>query len=160
MVDWQRLGLVLVMLGLVSVSSGCVTLRAGRDAYASDEIDVFLAGFRRAVLAHDLTLLLGEYIDPIYRCEQLEGLLNGDRGQFFDELFGLGKHGFGDIAAMEFLTDAIQFEPLGDASRSGTQLAQIPVQITYRDGTRIEDAVFVLKYADRCRTFTIDGPRG
>jgi hypothetical protein len=57
-------------------------------------------------------LILEAYIDPGYRREQLEGLLGGDEGQFFDELFGLGRRGFKDIVDLEYGCEGVEFEDL------------------------------------------------
>ncbi len=150
---------VVICLAVLTLSC-CAGPKSTRRAYASEDIDVFLAGFRKAVLSHDLTLILKEYIDPTYRREQLEELLEGNQQQFFDELFGLGKTRFEDISDMEFLDEGIEFEPFECADGAEVWLAQVPVRITYEDETCITDSVFVLKHAGQRRTFTVDGPRG
>ncbi len=121
---------------------------------------MFLAGFRQAVLDHDERLVLKRYIDPAYRREQLEELLGGDRRQFLDELFGLGKNRFDQIVEMEFVCDDIRFEPREGDSASHVQTAQCPVRLTYQNGVRIKDTVFIIRYREGNRIFAIDGPRG
>ncbi len=149
---------------LVCVAVLCASCAAGRRgcerAYASDDVRVFLEGFRRAVLDHDETLVLKRYIDPVYRREQLDGLLGGDRRQFLDELFGLGKNRFDEIVEMEFVCEDIRFEPQKEASVSNVQTALCPILLTYENGVRIEDTVFIVRYREGGRTFAIDGPRG
>jgi len=61
---------------------------------------------------------------------------------------------------MEFVCEDIHFEPVKEGSASNAQTAQCPIRLTYRNGVRIEDAVFIVKYLDGARTFAIDGPRG
>lgn len=149
---------------LVCVAVLCASCAVGRRgcerAYASDDVRVFLEGFRQAVLDHDEKLALTRYIDPAYRREQLEELLGGDRRQFLDELFGLGKNRFDEIVEMEFVCEDIRFRPQREDSISNVQTAQCPVRLTYRNGVRIEDTVFIVRYREGDRTFAIDGPRG
>jgi hypothetical protein len=121
---------------------------------------MFLEGFRQAVLDQDEGLILEAYIDPHYRSEQLDDLLGGNRRQFFDELFGLGKHRFDEIVEMEFVSADVRFRPLNDEPDFNVQVAQFPVVLTYENGVEIRDCVFVVKYRDGDRRFTIDGPRG
>lgn len=154
------MGRVLLVCVAALCTSCAVGRRGGERAYASDDVRVFLAGFRQAVLDHDERLVLKRYIDPAYRREQLEGLLNGNRRQFLDELFGLGKNRFDQIVAMEFVCDDIGFKPSTGGSAPNVQIAQCPVLLTYRNGVQVKDTVFVVQYADGDRTFTIDGPRG
>jgi len=123
-------------------------------------VRVFLEGFRRAVLDRDEKLVLKRYIDPAYRREQLEGLLGGDRRQFLDELFGLGKNRFDQIVEMEFACEDIHFEPRKEGSISDVQTTQCPVVLIYRNGVRIEDTVLVVRHRDGNRTFAVDGARG
>ncbi|MDI6450095.1 hypothetical protein [Anaerobaca lacustris] len=150
-----------LLVCVTTFCASCALGQRGRErAYASDDVRVFLAGFRQAVLAHDGRLVLRKYIAPAYRRDQLEGLLNGNRRQFLDELFGLGKNRFDRIVAMEFVCDDIGFEPSTGGSAPNVQMAQCPVLLTYRNGVQVEDTVFVIRYADGDRTFTIDGPRG
>jgi len=160
MANGLRLVRVLAVLGMVFVLSCSVGQRERGHTYASGDVDVFLAGLQRAIVAHDTALLLAEYIDPTYRREQLEELLEGNQRQFFDELFGLGENRFEDIAALEFVGDKIHFEPFEYGAEPDVQLAQIPVLITYKNGVQIEDWVFLLKHAEGDRMFTLDGPRG
>jgi len=149
---------------LVCVAVLCASCALGRRgcerAYASDDVRVFLEGFRQVVLDRDERLVVRRYIDPAYRREQLEGLLDGDRRQFLDELFGLGKNRFDQIVEMEFVCDDIHFEPQKEDSISNVQTAQCPLLLTYRNGVRIEDTVFIVRYREGNRTFAIDGPRG
>jgi len=154
------LGKVVLVCVAVLCASCAVGRRGCERAYASDDVRVFLEGFRRAVLAHDERLVVRRYIDPAYRHEQLEGLLGGNRRQFLDELFGLGKNRFDQIVEMEFVCEDIHFAPVKQDSASGVQTAQCPVRLTYKNGVRIEDTVFIVKYAEGDRTFAIDGPRG
>lgn len=159
-VDGWIMGRVLLVC-VAALCASCAVGQRGRErAYASDDVWVFLAGFRQAVLAHDERLVLRKYIDPAYRRDQLEGLLGGDRRQFLDELFGLGKNRFDQIVEMEFACDDIGFEPSTGGSAPNVQIAQCPVLLTYRNGVQVKDTVFVVQYADGDRTFTIDGPRG
>ncbi len=151
---------MLVVCCSVLVLSCSVGQREGRGAYASGDVEVFLRGLQRAVVAHDTALLLAEYVDPTYRREQLESLLEGNQRQFFDELFGLGENRFEDIAAMELAGDAIRFEALEYGAEPNVQLAQVPVLITYKNGAQVEDWVFLLRHTEGDRTFTLDGPRG
>jgi len=154
------LGKVVLRCVAVLCASCAVGRRGGEQAYASDDVRVFLAGFRQAVLDHDERLVLKRYIDPAYRREQLEELLGGDRRQFLDELFGLGKNRFDQIVEMEFVCDDIRFEPREGDSASHVQTAQCPVRLTYQNGVRIEDTVFIIRYREGNRIFAIDGPRG
>ena len=194
MVRWLRVGWVVVLGGaVVSLSCACGVRRAA----GSDDLEVFLAGFRRAVIAGDTGLILEVYIDPGYRAEQLEGLLEGDEGQFFDELFGLGRRRFGDIVDLEYVCEEIVFEVVeyrgawtpafagvtkgGDGGAAapdrvegrlsagvtkggdeGSDIAvgKCGVVVTYADGGRVEDWVFVVRYGDGGRRFGIEGPRG
>ena len=121
---WRgRLGWVVVVgCAILSLSCG-VGERRVRRAWEADDLDLFLEGFREAVIANDTELILREYIDPGYRREQLEGLLEGNQEQFFDELFGLGRKGFGDIVDLEFVCEEVRFEALahgGDGGASRT----------------------------------------
>lgn len=154
------LGKVVLLCVAVLCASCAVGRRGCERAYASDDVRVFLEGFRQAVLDHDERLVLKRYIDPAYRREQLEGLLGGDRRQFLDELFGLGKNRFDQIVEMEFVCDDIRFEPQEGDSASNAQTAQCPVVLTYRNGVGIEDTVFIVRYREGNRTFAVDGPRG
>jgi len=154
------LGKVVLLCVAVLCASCAVGRRGGERAYASDDVRVFLAGFRQAVLDHDERLVLKRYIDPAYRREQLEELLGGDRRQFLDALFGLGKNRFDQIVEMEFVCDDIRFEPREGDSASHVQTAQCPVRLTYQNGVRIKDTVFIIRYREGNRIFAIDGPRG
>lgn len=154
------MGRVLLACGLVLVLSCDAGQRGLQRAYASDDVGVFLARFRRAAVGDDETLILAEYIAPGYRREQLEELLGGDRRQFFDELFGLGKNRFGDIVEMEFVCDEVRFEAFDEGAYRGVQVGQCPVVLTYENGVRVEDCVYFIKYLAGKRTFAIEGPRG
>ncbi len=108
----------------------------------------------------DTTLILEKYIDLAYRREQLEELLRGNQGQFFDELFGLGKNRFADIVEMEYACGEIRFEAMEYGPCPDAQGAQCPVVLTYENGVRVEDCVYLIKYPDGQRTFAVEGPRG
>jgi len=151
---------ILAVCGLVLGLSCCGGQREQRDAYASVEVRVFLAGFRQAVIRDDQELLLDKYIDPCYRREQLEDLLGGDRRQFFDELFGLGRRRFSDIAEMEFVGGDVHFARPEYGPRSDIEVAQCSVVLTYEDGGQVEDCVYLIKYSNGERTFAVEGPRG
>lgn len=150
----------ILVCGLVLVLSCGGGQRGSRRAYASDDLEVFLEGYRRAVVRDDTALILAEYIDPGYRREQLEELLRGNQGQFFDELFGLGENRFADIIEMEYACGEIHFEDMEYGPCPGAQGAQCPVVLTYENGVRVEDCVYLIQYPAGGRTFTIDGPRG
>ncbi len=154
------LGKVVLLCVAVLCASCAVGRRGGERAYASDDVRVFLEGFRQAVLDHDEKLVVRRYIDRAYRREQLEDLLGGDRRQFLDELFGLGKNRFDQIVEMEFVCEDIRFEPLKEGSISNVQTAQCPIRLTYENGVRIEDTIFIVRYREGDRTFAVDGPRG
>ena len=156
---WVMGRVVLVCVGVLGLS--CQMGQWGGECPCrADAVGVFLAGFRQAVLDHDEGLLLEAYIDPHYRSEQLDGLLGGDRRQFFDELFGLGRNRFDEIVAMEFVSDDVHFQPLNGRANSNVQVASCPVVLTYENGVRIEDCIFVFRYRHGERRYTIEGPRG
>lgn len=154
------LGKVVLACVAVLCASCAVGRRGCERVYASDDVRVFLEGFRRAVLDRDERLVVRRYIDPAYRRDQLDGLLKGNRRQFLDELFGLGKNRFDEIVEMEFVCDDIHFEPQKEDSISNAQTAQCPIRLTYENGVRIEDTVFVVRYREGNRTFAVDGARG
>jgi hypothetical protein len=151
---------VILVCGLVLVLSCCGGQRELRCAYASDDLGVFLEGYRRAAVGDDEKLILAKYIDPSYRREQLEELLEGNQGQFFDELFGLGKDRFADIVEMEYACGDIHFEGLEYGPCPDAQGAQCPVVLTYENEVRVEDCVYLIKYPDGERAFAVEGPRG
>lgn len=146
-------------VGLLCLSCG-VAPWTGKCPCHSKDVGVFLSGFRQAVLDHDEGLILEAYIDPHYRSEQLDDLLGGNRRQFFDELWGLGRREFDEIVEMEYVSSDVQFRPLNDEADANVRVAQCPVVLTYENGVEVEDTVFVIKYREGDRRFTIDGPRG
>jgi len=151
---------VLLVCAFVLVLSCGGGQRGDRRAYACDDLWGFLEGYRQAVVENDTTLILEEYIDPLYRREQLEELLRGNQRQFFDELFGLGERRFADIVEVEFVDADIRFETLEYGACPGAQGAPCPVVLTYEDGVRVEDCIYLIKYPDHERTFAVEGPRG
>lgn len=78
--------LLLTLLLAVSCSSrGSVQTTA--EAWLSDDLTVFITGFRNAACAHDRTGVM-YYMDEGYVQEQLVVNLGGRRDQFINEMFG------------------------------------------------------------------------
>lgn len=47
-----------------------------------------------------------------------------------------------------------------DSAGPGAEGAQCPVVLTYEDGVRLEDCIYLIKYPQGERTFAVEGPRG